>query len=96
VSTDNHDRPRTAVRVAALPQPSEDVWHPPQQDEPPPPCSQWPRGTAAPHTEGRHQEGGTSRRTSHPILQEVLASSFIKKDWAADQHQEEPVCRAAR
>jgi hypothetical protein len=34
VSTDNHDRPRTPVRVAALPQPGEDVWHPPQQDDP--------------------------------------------------------------
>ena len=42
-----------------------------------------------------HQEGGTSRRTSHPQLQEVLASSIIKNNWSVDQHQEGPVCRAA-
>lgn len=36
-------------QVAALPQPDEDVWYPPMQDDPPPPRSQWPRGTAAPH-----------------------------------------------
>jgi len=34
MSTDNHDPPRTPVRVAALPQPGEDVWCPSQQDEP--------------------------------------------------------------
>jgi hypothetical protein len=53
LSTDHHDRPRTPVRVTALPQPAQDVWYPPLQDPPPPP-SQWPRVTAAPHAEGRH------------------------------------------
>jgi len=33
VSTDNHDQPRTPVRVEPLPQPDEDVRHPPQQDD---------------------------------------------------------------
>ena len=34
VLADNHNRPRTPVRVATLPQPGEDVWYPPQQDDP--------------------------------------------------------------
>ena len=43
LSTNHHHRPRTPVRVAALPQPGEDVQHPPLQDDPPPPRSHRPR-----------------------------------------------------
>ena len=34
--------------------PGKDVWYQPMPDNPPPPCSQWPCGTSAPDTEGRH------------------------------------------
>ena len=34
LSTDNHHRPGTPVRITAFPQPGEDVWNPPLQDDP--------------------------------------------------------------
>jgi len=54
LSTDHHHRPRTPVRVTALPQPGEAVRYPSLQDDSLPSRSRWPRGAAAPHAEGLH------------------------------------------
>ena len=66
--TDNHHRSGMPVWIPAFPQPGEDVWYPPLQDDPPSHRSQWPRALPL---------ALVSIRTAHKEDLQASAAEFV-------------------
>jgi hypothetical protein len=78
--TDNHHGSRMPVRIPAFPQPGKDVWYPPLQEDPPPPRSQWPRGTPTPNAEGRHHVPCRRKVDRGPAASPLWHTTSYKED----------------
>jgi hypothetical protein len=79
LSTDYHHGPRKRVRVPPFPEPGEAVRHPPQQDNPTPPRSQWPCRTPAPDIEGSHHVPHTRTVDSGPTIGPPRVTNRIQR-----------------